>query len=262
MAPPIPSAGRGCLTIAVLVQGVALCGADFQVTAGFIPMTEASAAANPLTMTVDNAIAYCSSNPRCLGFCFRGAPGDPRALPMFFKTSVLVVPSPEWTTYRRVWGARRSTSSLSSAAPAPAPTARRRPSVHGSAPSAPRAPEQAMVPAPVLQMCMPPKVDVAFGCNGSSVAGANFSIVEPGVQSMLASGVVRANHGWSRSLCLLPPSCVIFACRSDTRAEEVRWAVSVAKPLESRELGSATFGKRICIDEYGRIQSGVGKVRD
>mmetsp|Transcript_5562 Transcript_5562/g.18839 ORF Transcript_5562/g.18839 Transcript_5562/m.18839 type:complete len:288 (-) Transcript_5562:1221-2084(-) len=231
------------LALAATAAGLAL--GEFQAVRGFIPMTEANAAANPTTMTVDNAMAVCSGNVRCLGFSYKGPPDEARALPVYFKMSTLVAPAPDWTTYRRVY--RRGSTPVNAHTQAPAPTPYR-PAAPASTPRA-RAPAAAPSSAPSARpplhlpdvvdevdssrVCGAPSRQVTFECRpggGPVVYSLRLAGPGPGGRARyMANGTVpKGGEAFARSFCAQLPACGVLTCISMDRPARVSWSLEAA----------------------------------
>mmetsp|Transcript_5561 Transcript_5561/g.18831 ORF Transcript_5561/g.18831 Transcript_5561/m.18831 type:complete len:257 (-) Transcript_5561:1221-1991(-) len=246
------------LALAATAAGLAL--GEFQAVRGFIPMTEANAAANPTTMTVDNAMAVCSGNVRCLGFSYKGPPDEARALPVYFKMSTLVAPAPDWTTYRRVY--RRGSTPVNAHTQAPAPT-----------------PYRPAAPASTPRACGAPSRQVTFECRpggGPVVYSLRLAGPGPGGRARyMANGTVpKGGEAFARSFCAQLPACGVLTCISMDRPARVSWSLEAApaagnagpssaaartsgapngvdgvaeREHNQREQGGATFGKTFCL---------------
>ena len=56
---------------------------------------------NPGPVTYDQAVAFCSSQLECVGFCFSSSTLPTHPISMYFKTAANFEPAPGWSTYTK-----------------------------------------------------------------------------------------------------------------------------------------------------------------
>lgn len=267
---PVHRAMPSVMNAATLVLlGCAATAGEFERLHGFVPLTEPSAASNPITMSIDDAMSYCGSNTRCITFTFQGEPDPSRAVPIFFKMSSLVVPSSEWTSYRRVFSGRLGPT-VSHRAPAPSMSHHHaRPSSSpshepctasgGCAPPSParrdnctRAAAPLSIELRVASAASPPSARASFAVMAwDSTTGIRRPPVEQGT---LAPGEVR-----TVPMCVGLDACYVISLVSadGTNDAGLEWKVGAPGSTASAPAasGHATFGKRLCVPEIVGDQS-------